>query len=102
MPEPCLSWPEQGDTAHVRHRVGKSNIPAGEQVLPFRKSDTPEIQLLFKNLGKSGIEAVVIFSGNESHRPSGLKFAEQRQTRTMQRKTLHQTSLKKVKPSRKQ
>jgi hypothetical protein len=38
-------------------------------VLPLSKSDTPEIQLLFKNSGNSETETVVIFSGNETQRP---------------------------------
>ncbi|PMD15602.1 hypothetical protein NA56DRAFT_709733 [Hyaloscypha hepaticicola] len=46
------------------------------QVLTPVKSDAPEIQLLFKNFGNSGIETVVIFSGNETHRPSDLTFAK--------------------------
>ncbi len=50
------------------------------QVLTPIKSDAPEIQLLFKNFGNSGIETVVIFSSNETHRPSDLTFAKHRQT----------------------
>ena len=70
--------PSSDDIGKLQRLFAQNRSPF--QVLPFSKSDTPEIQLLFKNFGDSGIETVVIFSGNETHRPYGLTFAKQQQT----------------------
>jgi hypothetical protein len=70
--------PSSDDIGKLQRLFAQNGSPF--QVLPFSKSDTPKIQLLFRNFGKSGIGTVVTFSGNETHRISGLTVAKQRQT----------------------